>query len=58
MIDKTMNTKKPSEYTDREVMEKIAIYSKQTAYNTSFIKNYIIVITILSVLVGIFIVLE
>lgn len=50
-----MSTKQPSEYTDREVMERIAIYSKQTAENTKFVKNYIIVITVLSILLGLII---
>ncbi|MEK9158329.1 MAG: hypothetical protein AAB638_04090 [Patescibacteria group bacterium] len=45
-----MSTKKVTDYTDRELLEKSAQFAKTTAENTTFIKNYLIVMLVLSVL--------
>lgn len=45
-----MATKKASEYTDRELLEKATMFAKTTAENTTFIKNFLIVTIVLSVI--------
>ncbi len=44
--------KRLSEYTDRELMEEIATNSKVTADSVWFIKNFIIVSTIVSIILA------
>ena len=34
-----MSTKKVTEYTDRELLEKVTMFAKTTANNTTFIKK-------------------
>lgn len=46
-----MKTKQIGEHTDRELMEKIVLYSKKTSDATEFIKNSIV----FTAVVGIFI---
>ena len=46
----TMSTKKVSEYTDRELLEKATMFAKTTADNTTVIKNYLIVMIVLSII--------
>lgn len=48
-----MKTKNMSEHTDRELLEKTVLYTKITADNSTFIKVYLIIVTILGVL-GVF----
>ena len=45
-----MSTKQVSEYTDRELLEKATVFAKTTAENTTFIKNYMIVMIVLSII--------
>lgn len=45
-----MITKKVSEHTDRELLEKATMFAKITSDNTTFIKNYLIVISIISII--------
>jgi hypothetical protein len=53
-----MSTKKVTEYTDRELLEKATMLAKTTADNTTFIKNYLIVIIVLSIIGAIAIVAQ
>lgn len=39
-----------SEYTDRELLEKATVFAKTAANNTTFIKNYLIVVISLSII--------
>ena len=41
--------KKITDYTDRELLEKSVLCAKVTAENTTFLKNYLIWMTVLSV---------
>jgi hypothetical protein len=45
-----MEKKKLSEHTERELTEKILLYSKLTSENTTFIKNFLIVWIVLSII--------
>lgn len=45
-----MSKKNVSEYTDRELLEKTAMFMKETADNTSFIKMYLIIMTVISII--------
>lgn len=45
-----MTTKKISEHTDRELLEKATLFAKITSDNTTFIKNYLIVMSIISII--------
>ena len=45
-----MNPKKVTDYTDRELQEKTALFVKAIAENTAVIKIYLIVMTVLIVL--------
>jgi|AntRauTorckE6833_2_1112554.scaffolds.fasta_scaffold48871_2 hypothetical protein len=51
------NTKKPSDYNEKELLEKIASFSKRTAENTGTIKNIAIVYFVCSIIVGVLVVL-
>ena len=45
-----MSTKKITDYTDRELLEKSTLFAKTTAENTTFIKNCLIAILVLSII--------
>lgn len=45
-----MNTKKVTDYTDRELLEKSTLLAKTTAENTTFIKICFIVLLVLSII--------
>jgi len=40
-----MATKKTSDYSDRELLERSALFAMKTAHNTGFIKYFIIIAT-------------
>lgn len=42
-----------TEHSDRELLEKIAVNAKQANSNANFVKNYIIVLTIISIILAI-----
>jgi hypothetical protein len=50
-------TKKPSDYNEKELLEKIASFSKRTAENTGTLKNIAIVYFVCSIIVGVLVVL-
>ena len=53
-----MSKQNVSEYTDRELLEKTAMFMKITADNTSFIKIYLIIMTVISVIGSIVLISE
>lgn len=50
--------KKMTEYTDRELMERIAINSKTTANGVDFIKNYLIVVTLIAIVLTVIVMVK
>jgi hypothetical protein len=50
--------KKITESTDRELMERIAINSKTTASGVDFIKNYLIVVTLIAIVLTVFLIVK
>ena len=53
-----MSTKKISDYTDRELFEKSTLFAKMTAENTTFIKNCVIAMLVLSIIGAVIIVVQ
>ena len=53
-----MSKKKVSDYTDRELLEKATLFAKTTSENTTFIKNYLIVMIGLSIIGAIVIIAQ